>query len=142
MVLYQMTIGVVEEDQEQEVVDRSYWEKMANRSTVQKADKLLESIHAFDPSLDLKYNKFYVGLAKDGNPNNFAIFKPQKNILRLEVRMKRYEETAKQISDKGLDLMDYSKWGRYRIRLSKADIKENLDFISELLKMAFTETTG
>jgi hypothetical protein len=38
--------------------------------------------------------------------------------------------------------MDYSKWGRYRLRLSKADIKENLDFISELLKMAFTETTG
>ena len=142
MVLDQMTLGLVEEDEEQEVVDRSYWEKRANKSTVQMADKLLESIHAFDPSLDLKYNKFYVGLAKDGHPNNFAIFKPQKNTLRLEVRMKRSEETEKQISDKGLDLMDYSKWGRYRIRLSKADIKENLDFISELLKMAFTEATG
>ena len=87
-------------------------------------------------------NKFYIGLALDGQHNNFAIFKPQKNAIRLEVRIKKSDEIENQISDNGLDLMDYSKWGRYRIRLSKSDVQEHGEFLTHLLKQSYTEATG
>jgi predicted transport protein len=136
-----MTLGL-DEDDEKEVVDRSYWEKRGTKATVALADRLLKYIHSFAPAVDLKYNKFYVGLAREGQTNNFAIFKPQKNAIRLEVRTKKSDEIESQISENGLDLMDYSKWGRYRIRLSKSDIHEHEDFITQLLKLAYDETTG
>ena len=139
-VLDQMILGLEEEDEEKEVVDRSYWEKRGTKSTVALTDKLLEYIHAFAPTIEMKYNKFYIGLTVDGQPNNFALFRPQKNAIRLELRMKKAEEIENKISEKGIDLMDYTKWGRYRIRLSKSDLEKHGDFITELLKQAHTET--
>ena len=35
-------------------------------------------------------------------------------------------------------MLDYDeRWGRYKIRLSKDDIKRNKEFIIDLLKMAY-----
>jgi len=138
-VLDQMTLGFEEEDEEPEVVDRSYWEKRATKDTVQLADRLLELIHTFTPSIELKYNKFYIGLAQDGRANNFVTFQPQKNAVRIEVRMSKSDELENEISEKGLDLTDYTKWGTYRIRLFKADVKEHSQFLMELMKKSFEE---
>lgn len=138
-VLDQMTLGLEEEDEEKEVVDRSYWEKRGTKATVSLADKLFECIKSFAPGIVLKYNKFYIGLAQEGRTNNFVIFRPQKSSVRIEVRVKKSEELERKIEEKGIDLMDYTKWGRYRIRLSKADIQEHSDFITQLLKLSFEE---
>ena len=141
-VLDQMILGLEEEEEEKEVVDRSYWEKHANKTTLALADKLIGYIHSFAPNIEMKYNKFYIGLTIDGQTDNFARWKPQKANIRLELRMKKSEEIENQISEKGLDLMDYTKWGRYRIRLSSSDFKEHGDLITELLKQAYTEATS
>lgn len=77
-VLSELTLGPVEDEEDQEVTDRSYWEKRGTKATVGMADDLLETVNTFDPQLELKYNKFYIGLAKDGQPSNFAIFRPQR----------------------------------------------------------------
>lgn len=137
-VLDQMTLGLEEEDGE-EVVDRSYWEKTGTPDTVALADKLLEHIHTFASDIELNYHKFYIGLAREGQPNNFVLFLPQKNAIRLEVRLPKSDDMEKLISEKGLDLIDYNKWGRYRIRLSKTDVKENGEFLKELMKKSFEE---
>ncbi|MBW2062963.1 MAG: hypothetical protein JRI95_15580, partial [Deltaproteobacteria bacterium] len=141
-VLDQMTLGLEDEDEGEVVVDRSYWENEGTKATVTLADKLLEYIHSFAPAFNLKYNKFYIGLSQEGKTNNFAIFRPQKSAIRLEVRTKKSEEIESQISDNGLDLMDYSKWGRYRIRLSRTDVHKKGEFITQLLKQAYEEATG
>lgn len=135
-VLDQMSLGLEEDE---EVVDRSYWEKRGGKTTLSMADKLLDAIKEEDQSFEFKYNKFYIGLSKNGKPNNFVVFRPQKNALRIEIKMKRSDQIENDISEKGLDLMDYSKSGRYRIRLSKSDMKENLAFIKELLKSSYAE---
>ncbi len=45
-------------------------------------DQLLGIVHEFEPALELKYNKFYIGLAKDGRqPQNFVVFRPGKKFL-------------------------------------------------------------
>lgn len=138
-VLDELPLGLVDEDEEiKEVTDRAYWEKHGTKATVGMADELLEIIKTFDKELELKYNKFYVGLAKNGQPNNFAVFRPQKNSLRLEPRLKREDEMEEKLETAGLDVMDYDKkWGRYRIRLSKGDIKKHSEFLTNLLRSAY-----
>lgn len=138
-VLDELTLGLSDEDEEvQEVTDRSYWEQRGTKETVGMADNLLKIIKGFDPKLELKYNKFYIGLAKDEQPNNFAIFRPQKNGLRLEIRLPRSEEIESRLEKIGLDVMDYDKkWGRYRIRLSKEDIQKQSELLTELLNSAY-----
>ena len=138
-VLDELPLGLVDEDEEvQETTDRTYWlERRGTKATVSMADELLEIIKSFDEEVELKYNKFYIGLAKNGQPNNFVIFRPQKNSLRLEPRLQRTDEIEENLEAAGLDVMDYDKkWGRYRIRLSKGDIKKHSAFLTNLLRSA------
>ena len=134
-VVDQMKLGLVDEDEEvQEITDRSYWENRGSKSTLAMVDELLEIIRAIDPTLELKYNKFYIGLAKEGKPANFVIFRPKKNFLRLEPRLDRSDQIQERLETEGLDVMDYEdRWGRYRIRLSKGDVKKHAEFLTKLL---------
>lgn len=140
-VLDQMSLGLFDEEIE-EVVDRSYWEKRGTKTTVEMADQLLKLIHTFDPAFELKYNKFYIGLAKGGQANNFAIFRPKKKYLRLDIKLKKSEHTEEKVNKTDLDLIDYTKSGRYRIRMTKSNIKKHEDFIKELIKQSYDETIG
>lgn len=141
-VLDEMRLGLVDEDEEvQAATDRSYWEARASKHTLAMADEMLEVVRALNPDLELKYNKFYIGLAKGGQPNNFVIFRPKKDWLRLEVRLDRSDETQAQLDGSSLDVMDYdSRWGRYRIRLAKGDTTKHKDFLTALMTKAFEGT--
>lgn len=95
-----------------------YWEKRGTTKTVSLADELAGLINEFTSGYELKYNKFYIGLAKDGQPDNFVIFRPKKSNTTMEIRLEQSAETDKLIEDAGLDLMEYdNKWNRYRIRI-------------------------
>jgi hypothetical protein len=105
-VLDQVTLGLVDEDEEvQEVTDRAYWEKRGSQQkTLAMADDLLEIVRTLDPNLELKYNKFYIGLAKNGQPCNFAVFRPKKNFVRIEPRLEKSDETQDRLETAGLDV--------------------------------------
>ena len=138
-VLDQMTLGLDEEDEEAEVVDRAYWEKRGTPETLAIADKVLQLISTFAPNFEPKYNKFYIGLAQDGRANNFVLIRPQKSGIRVEPRMARSEEFENRVNEAGLDLMDYSKWGRYRLRLMKGDVENHRELLLELLQQSYVE---
>jgi len=143
-VLDQVRLGLVDEDEEtQEVTDRTYWENRGSKATVAMADELLEMVQTLDPALELKYNKFYIGLAKDGQPDNFVQFRPQKNAVRLEARLSRTEGVETILESAGLDMLDYDgKWRRYRIRLQSGDIKKHADVLQQLIERAYEEAHG
>lgn len=143
-VLDQVQLGLVDEDEEtHEVTDRAYWESRGSKSTVGMADELLEVLRQFDPTLELKYNKFYVGLARQGQADNFVIFRPQKNSIRIEPRLRKNEEIEQKIEAAGLDVMDYdNRWSRYRIRLGKGDAKKHAETLVELFRAAYKEFGG
>jgi hypothetical protein len=134
-VLDEMPLGLVEEDEEiQEETNREYWLKRATEATVKMADQMLEIINSFKPGYALKYNKFYIGLAKDGQPNNFALFRPKKSFMRIEIKLPKSDDLDELIEKHGLDEMGYdSKWGKYRIRLDKGDIKKYEELLKDLL---------
>ena len=90
-VVDQMTLGLIDEDEEtQEVTDRAYWENRGSPITVGMVDSIFNLIKQLDDNLELKYNKFYIGMAKDGQPLNFIIFRPKKSFIRIEPRLKKY----------------------------------------------------
>jgi len=140
-VLNEVSLGLVEEDEIKEVTDRNYREKRGTSKTVSLADELVVMINGFTSGYELKYNKFYIGLAKDGQPDNFAIFRPKKSNTTMEIRLEQTNETDKLIENAGLDLMEYdNKRNRYRIRVSKQDLTTNKELIVNLLKMAYGKT--
>jgi len=143
-VLDQLTRGLVDEDEEvQETTDRAYWELRASKRTVQLADKLLEIARQFDNTLELKYNKFYIGLTRQGVSNTFLTFRPQKSGIRLEIRLKRSVELDQRLEDAGLDLLDYeSRWGKYRIRLQPADLEKHAELLTQLIHEASDVVDG
>jgi len=105
-------------------------------------DELIKIIKEFDAEFEPKYNKFYIGLAKDGRPQNFASFRPMKNGLRLDLKIKKSEKIEEKLDELGIDLIDYSKWGTYRIRITKSAIENNSDFLKDLLQDSYTEWTS
>ena len=143
-VLNQVRLGLVDEDEEvHEATDRTYWENRGSKSTVAMADELLEVVRTLNPHLELKYNKFYIGLARDGQPNNFVIFRPQKNAMRVEPRLQKTEATEAAVEAAGLDVMGYdNRWGRYRIRLEKGEIKKHAEVLRQLLEASYKESGG
>jgi hypothetical protein len=139
-VLDELELGLDEEDEDQESVDRGYWELKASKATVAMADEPLDLVHGYAPELSLKYNKLYIGLAHDGRPNNFVVFRAKKNHIAVEPRLKESDEIRNELEEAGLDLLDYDKrWGRYRIRLSAEDLKAHADLIRKILKQAYDQ---
>lgn len=138
-VVDRFSLGLVDEDEEtQEVTDRAYWEKRGSKKTVAMADEFLEIAKKYDESLELKYNKFYIGLAKDGQPRNFIIVRPKKGFIRFEPKLKSSPETTERLESAGLDVMDYdARWGRYRIRLKPGEIETNREILEAIVKEAY-----
>jgi hypothetical protein len=142
-VLNEINLGPVEEDEIKEVTDRNYWENRGTSNTVSLADEILKMINEFTSGYELKYNKFYIGLAKDGRPNNFVTFVPQKINVRMEAKIDQNDEVTKMIEDAGLDLMEYdNRWNQYRIRISKQNLSTHRELIVKILKMAFDQNNS
>lgn len=136
-VLGETTFGLVDEDEEvREVTDRNYWLNRRTEKTVKIADNLLDTINSFSGGYKLNYTKFYIGLIKDGRPNNFVIFKPQQNRLVLEVRLPVDDEIQNKINKNELDDMGYS-YGFYRLRLASDDLENKKEFLQDLLHKAY-----
>jgi hypothetical protein len=133
-----MKLGLLDDDEEiQDRTDRAYWEGRVAAETLQIADKLLVIAKQFDRDLELKYNKFYIGLAKNGISSNSLIFRPKKSFMRFEPKLKRSPELEERIERAGLDLMDYdAKWGRYRIRLQASDMQDHHELLTDLVREA------
>ena len=137
-VLDQLTLGLVEEDEEvTEVTDRAYWEKRGSKETVALVDELLKILHEFDPAPELKYNKFYIGLARNGQSDNYVIFRAKKQFVRMELRMEKNQQLEEKVEEAGLDLMELGHGGRMRIKLQKSDVSKNRELVTELMKAAY-----
>ena len=139
-VMDEFSRGLVDEDEEAEAVptDRAYWEKRATKRTVALADQLLDLLRKFDPTLTLKYNKFYIGLAKDGQPYNFVSFNPKKDRITFRLQLPQTDEYDRKIDEAGLDTLEYNKnWRLYRLRLTEEDIKSKSEILEELSRLAY-----
>jgi hypothetical protein len=132
-----------EEEEEQEVTDRAYWEKRSSKTTVEIADEVLGLLKTFDQELALKYNKFYISVSKNNKPFNFVIFRPKKTSLGIEPKLKKAEEIEIMLDAAGLDMLEYdTRNQRYRIRFSKQEIQKHERLLKEILGRAYRDFNG
>jgi hypothetical protein len=139
-VIDELARGMVDEDEDAESAptDRTYWEKRGTKATVKLADDLLTIAREIEPSLELKYNKFYIGLSKDGQPFNFVALRPRKSWINVEVKLPRAEETDAKIEKAGIEALEYAaRWGAYRLSIHEADIAKNRELLKELMQAAY-----
>ena len=140
-VVDELTRGVVDEDEEASSApaDRAYWDERASKATMQMTDDLFALAKGCDSSLEMKFNKPYIGLSRAGVAFNFVSFKPKKKNLQLDIKLPRTNDVDAKIDAAGFDTLDYSaRWSLYRLRLTAADIKAKSDALSELITLAYT----
>ena len=118
--------------------DRSYWEKRATTETVALADQMLNVLRELDPSLNLKYNKSYIGLEKDGQPFNFVTFNPKKKYFVFRLNLPRTDELDEKIDEAGFVTLPYNiHHDLYRLRVTKDDIQSKSEILKELSRLAY-----
>ncbi|MBF0291555.1 MAG: hypothetical protein HQK86_05300 [Nitrospinae bacterium] len=139
-VLDEMARGLVDEDEIDQAVltDRAYWENKSSKEMLQLVDKCFSIIGEFVSGFELKYNKVYIGLSKDGQPNNFVEFRPRRSYMDMRFKLKDSDVTREKLEEAGIEVIPYDKrFGRLRIRLTRENIEKNRITISELMRDAY-----
>jgi hypothetical protein len=140
-VLDEHQLGLVDDDEEvQSPSDRAYWEDRSSRESLAIVDELFKDIKEIDPKLELKYNRHYIGLARDDQPDNFVTFRPTRAFVRTGVSLERSDSIEQEIRDAGLDLMRYDgRSGKYLIRVARDDLTSQRQSLRPLFKRASEE---
>ena len=140
-VMDELVRGVVDEDEDALAVpaDREYWEQKSTQENLIAVDRMLDWLREeIEPSFTLKYNKYYIGIARDGQPFNFVLFKPQKNRVVFSPVLPHTIDTDNEIDEAGLDTNGYNNThGYYQIPLTTADINSKSKVLTKLAKDAF-----
>lgn len=137
-VLDEIKLGFEEDEGISENADRNYWENKGSIETVKIADELLKIIKEKDEDFEITYKKPYIGLAKKNRAQNFITFNAKKKNLRMEIKLEKDDEIDDLLEQSDLDVMEYNiRNNRYRIRLEKEDIDNNLDLLKLLIDKSY-----
>lgn len=125
-----------EEDEQYEITDRKFWESKSSSKMLVEVDKIFESMKKdFISDYELKYNKFYIGMAKDGVAKNFLMFRPKKNWLYITYKGTDDPDAMKKAEELDLDLTYKATWKEYYLKLDDYNhYKKNKEFIDNLVK--------
>ena len=125
-----------DEEEQYENTDRKFWEIHSSPKMLGEVDKIFESMKKdFISGYELKYNKFYIGMAKDGSAKNFLMFRPKKNWLYVVYKGNEDIESLKKAETLGLDLTYKAAWKEYYLKLENFNnYQKHKAFIDELIK--------
>lgn len=136
--------GLEREDEILSKADRSYWEQRSSQFAMKAADKIVQFCKdKIDKSIELKYNKPYVGTTLQGRVSNFVTFIPQKKALRITIHCKQTVEFDKALDDSGLDSsFEGGAYPGYRVRLGENEVSEAESLVQTLVLAAFQDCEG
>ncbi|MBQ6933969.1 MAG: hypothetical protein IJN37_06230 [Clostridia bacterium] len=124
-----------DEDEQFEVTDRKYWENKSTTKILKEIDLIFSSVKDYTVGYELKYNKFYIGMAKDGVSKNFVMFRPKKNYLYIVCKGNESDTLKSKFDDAKLDLSYSSRFKEYSLRLNDySEYKQNKELIDSLIK--------
>lgn len=124
-----------DEENEAEPTDRKYWESHSN--VLKYMDDIYSDVKEYALGYELKYNKFYVGLAKDGVASNFVFFKPKKKFLYFYIRVPENDETSVSLDGASMDYDYNSRDQAYKIKITNSkEYQDNRALLKELGRAA------
>ena len=123
-----------DEEEEFEVTDRHYWEARSTTKMLKLVDAIFEDLGELVDGYEMKYNKFYIGLAKDGVAKNYLYFKPKKQYAYLFVKGHEDQEIDSLLDDAGIDYTYVNRGKNYRLKIKTFDeYKQNRELILKLV---------
>lgn len=134
-VLDRLSLGTDEEEAE-EVTDRAYWEdSQSTKSMMKNVDAIFSELNAYTSGFEMKYNKYYIGLAKDGITRNFISFKAKKKFLYICFSIDPIPEFDEKLENSSLESNYNSRRKQYNIRINNlSDFHNNKALIEEFVK--------
>lgn len=121
---------------------RADWEAQVPRNILQIVDSVFEAVKALDPSYELNYKKYFIGLARSGIANNFVHFRPKQKFLKFTFKLSQSEELEKEIEASGVELIGFdNRWREYTLRLTPADYHAHKDLLVRIVKLAYEQNT-
>ncbi len=121
-----------EEDEQLEVTDRKYWETKSTVKILKEMDLIFENLQDIIGGFELKYNKFYIGMTKDGMSKNFLMFRPKKDYMYLVFKGNEDSNLIDKADNEGLDLNYKPRFKEYYLRIKGyAEYKQNKTLIDE-----------
>lgn len=129
--------GTEEEDEPGQATDRGYWASRSSGASLDVADQMIALVNEIVAGMALKYNKRYVGLARDGIADNFMVFRLRREHAIVDFRIPRGDEVTALISDSGVEVLAYEKrYGYYRLRLTSKDVAAHRKLLLDLIRRA------
>ncbi len=136
-ILDEVKFELLEDIDNYEPTDKDYWEKKSSKASIQLTEKIMELLGDITKEYSLKYNKHYIGLAKNNIANNFINFRPRKSAVLMYIKLEKNEEFDNILETSSLDILAYDKrHNQYRIRIQNSDLNKNIEVIKELVKFA------
>ena len=86
-----------------EVTDKNYWEKRSSPKIIKTVEAIFSDTKEIIGDFELKFNKFYIGIAKDGIAKNFIHFYPRKSFVYFAIKIVEDEEITKKLENTGSD---------------------------------------
>lgn len=134
-VLDQFTMGD-DEEEEFEATDRKYWENKSTKETLKMLDSIFDQCTPL-VDFEMKYNKFYIGLTKNGIAANPIVFRPRKGYVYMHCFRIRLEEFNEKLDASGLTYDYFTKKGELRLRVNHIkDYSENKGLIDEIVSQS------
>lgn len=138
-VIDRLTLGTDEEEQ-CEVTDRNYWENKSTPKIMKQVDEIFNCVKVYADGYELKYNKFYIGLTKDGIANNFISFKPKKNYLYFEFKTSEDKEKLQKLDEAELEYSYAPRWKQLAVKISNyEEYKKHKDLLDGLAKTSLED---
>ncbi|HAS08940.1 MAG TPA: hypothetical protein DCS55_00215 [Acidimicrobiaceae bacterium] len=120
-----------------ESTDRSYWlTGRGSELSLALVDQLVQLVQNVEPGLVAKYNKHYVGLARNGVAMNFMTFRPRNKHVIAEFKNPLTEDLTSRIEDLGIELLAKNRWNTYRLVLSPGDVEEHSALLVDLIRLS------
>ncbi|MBR4451273.1 MAG: hypothetical protein IKS39_05505 [Clostridia bacterium] len=136
-VMDKLSLGTDEEEYA-EPTDRAYWEKKSSKAMLSLTDKIFEELGNIKDGYELKYNKFYVGLSKNGIAKNFVSFVPKKTFVKMRIYYtEQIPEIDERLEKAGLDIDYNQRQKRYALKITQlSEVSENKEDIITLITNA------
>ena len=134
-ILGKITFDEEENDDGLEIRDRSYWEHRSTPTILGIVDSIFNDLSEYVNGCELKYNKYYIGIQKEGISRNFISFTPKKTFLYINTKGDEDQELINTLENAGVEVK-YEE-SKYRIRINRLeDYQNNKDLIKKLVAMS------
>ena len=119
-----------------EVIDRNYWVERSSEDNVKLIESALKILNtAVQGYYEIKYNKAYIGITKEGKPTMFAGFIPQRADLLLTIKVAKTSAFDKVLAIT-FDRQCTYKDGWYNIHIQTDDTEKKGGLFKKMLGKA------